>query len=215
MHSKDSKRSHPFWARGIIVFAAVLGLGLSARPAAAQQPYVYVANYGSNNVSVIDTATNTPLTGLGYPITVGNGPQGIAVTPDGTHAIAANQLFNTVSVIDMTASPPSVATVTLGVGSGPSRVAITPNEQYAYVTNDSPHAVWVIPTATNTPLTGPGFPIPVGLHPGGVAITPDGRHCVHGIADFFVAKQSRYRLHNGVEICDEHARLLSDQKVHR
>jgi len=106
MHGKDSERSRAFWTRGIIVFGAVLGLGLSARPAAGQQPYVYVANYGSNNVSVINTATNTL---VGTPIPVGNGPQGIAVTPDGTHAIVAN-FSNTVSVIDLTASPPSVAT---------------------------------------------------------------------------------------------------------
>jgi YVTN family beta-propeller protein len=172
------KGSRAFGARGLIVLAVMLGLGLSARPAAAQQPYVYVANFGSNpgTVSVIDTATNTPLTGPGFPIPVGNGPKGIAVTPDGTHVIVANQLSSTVSVIDMTASPPSVATIPLVAGSAPSRVAITPNG-YAYVANNGsdPGTVSVINIATNTPLTGPGFPIPVGSFPFAVAITPNGQ----------------------------------------
>ena len=40
--------------------------------------HAYVANVNSNNVSVIDTATNTV---VGTPIPVVNGPEGVAVTP--------------------------------------------------------------------------------------------------------------------------------------
>jgi YVTN family beta-propeller protein len=57
---------------------------------------VYVANQGSNNVSVIATATNTV---VGSPITVGLVPFGVAVTPDGSKVYVANQFSNTVSVI--------------------------------------------------------------------------------------------------------------------
>jgi YVTN family beta-propeller protein len=168
MLGKDSRKSRAFGARGIIVFGAVLGPGLSARPAAAQQPYLYVANNGSNNVSVIDTATNTV---VGTPIPVGNGPQGTAVTPGGTPAIVANQLSKTVSVIDMIASPPSVATVTLAGGSNPSRVAITPNGLYAYVANNGSNTVSVITTATNAVAA----TVTVGSFPFAVAITPNGQ----------------------------------------
>jgi YVTN family beta-propeller protein len=67
------------------------------------------ADFGPSNppgstVSVIDTATNTV---VGSPITVGQSPQGVAVSPDGSHVYVAipnpSQSgigFGTVSVID-------------------------------------------------------------------------------------------------------------------
>ena len=61
-----------------------MGLGLIARPAEAAPSYV--ANGGSNTVSVIDTATKTVVATVG----VGSVPDGIAVTPDGTHVYVAN-----------------------------------------------------------------------------------------------------------------------------
>jgi YVTN family beta-propeller protein len=67
---------------------------LIARPAEAA-PFAYVANGGSNNVSVIDTATKTVVATVG----VGLGPDGIAVTPEGTHVYVANSSSGTVSVI--------------------------------------------------------------------------------------------------------------------
>ena len=50
---------------------------------------------------MIDTATNT-----NYPqlITVGNRPEGVAFTPDGTHAYVANFGGTTVSVLTDTGS---------------------------------------------------------------------------------------------------------------
>ena len=88
----DSNNS---WARGFMALFASLamGLGLMATPAEAA-PFAYVANGGSNTVSVIDTATKTVVATVG----VGMGPIGIAVTPDGTHVYVANASSN-VSVI--------------------------------------------------------------------------------------------------------------------
>ena len=57
---------------------------------------VYVPNYGSDTVSVIDTATNTVIT----TIPVGATPWGVAVTPDGSRVYVANSGDNAVSVID-------------------------------------------------------------------------------------------------------------------
>jgi YVTN family beta-propeller protein len=68
---------------------------------------------------VIATATSTVV----KTITVGTGPVGVAITPDGTHAYVANETSNTISVI-ATATNTGVATVK--VGSGPFAVAIMP-----------------------------------------------------------------------------------------
>ncbi len=82
-------------------------------------------NDDTGTVSVIATATNTVLTGTGFPIPVGNAPIGVAVTPDGQYAYIANNGSNSVSVIT-TASNTVVATVTLPSASGPWVVGIVP-----------------------------------------------------------------------------------------
>jgi YVTN family beta-propeller protein len=66
---------------------------------------VYVANRGSNTISVIETATNTVVA----TVSVGANPFGVAVTPDGTRVYVAHRSSNNVSVID-TASNTVVAT---------------------------------------------------------------------------------------------------------
>jgi YVTN family beta-propeller protein len=88
---------------------------------------VYVTNFNSNTVSVIDTASNIVVATVG----VGLGPVGVAITPDGKHAYVTNNFFNfSVSVIDTTTTPPSVV-ATVPVGGNPSGVAITPDGQHA------------------------------------------------------------------------------------
>jgi YVTN family beta-propeller protein len=69
----------------------------------------YITNFNSDNVSVIDTATNTVVA----TVQVGNSPAGIAVTPDGDFVYVANQGSDNVSVI-ATATNTVVATVQVG-----------------------------------------------------------------------------------------------------
>jgi YVTN family beta-propeller protein len=74
--------------------------------------------FGSNTVSVIDTATSTVV----WTVPVGEHPRGVAVTPDGRHAYVANVGSNTVSVIDTATS--TVVGAPVPVGNGPTGVAI-------------------------------------------------------------------------------------------
>ena len=65
--------------------------------AVSQAGNVYVANLGSDTVSVINPATNTVTA-----ITVGNGPDGVAASPTGPQTgdiYVTNDLSNTVTVI--------------------------------------------------------------------------------------------------------------------
>ena len=100
-------------------------------------------------------------------IPVGNGPFGVAFTPNGAYAYVTNQNSGTVSVIS-TATNTVTATVTLG--SLPYAVAVTPNGEYAYVTNVGNNTVSVISTASNT-ITAT---VPAGLSPLSVTISPNG-----------------------------------------
>ena len=67
----------------------------------------------------IDTATGA----VSPPITVGNNPGAVAITPDGKQAYVTNSLDGTVSVID-TATGAVSAPIT--VGKGPAGAAICP-----------------------------------------------------------------------------------------
>ena len=77
-------------------FAPFLGAALVCMPAAvAQAQKAYIPSYFLGSVSVIDTKTNKIATTIADP----HGPQGEAVSPDGTRVYLANS-DNTVSIIN-------------------------------------------------------------------------------------------------------------------
>lgn len=61
-------------------------------------PFAYIANSGSDNVSVIDVATNMVIA----TVAVGDAPRGVAANVQGTRVYVANRADDTVSVIDAT-----------------------------------------------------------------------------------------------------------------
>jgi YVTN family beta-propeller protein len=65
------------WQTRTIVLGITLALLMLVGIAEAA-PFAYVTNYGGNNVSVIDTETST----VKATVSVGNGPNGIAVIPE-------------------------------------------------------------------------------------------------------------------------------------
>jgi len=106
------------WQHLSIALFLLLSMGVGLGTATAQaQTRAYVANFGSNTVSVIDATTTTVIA----TIPVGGLPfGGVAIMPDGTRAYVTS---NTVSVID-TATNTVVASIP--VGANPLGVAITP-----------------------------------------------------------------------------------------
>ena len=97
-----------------LCFAAVLH---------AQTPtpeLAYISNAGSNNVSVINTATNTVIA----TITVGVAPGGVSVSPNGSRVYVANYTSNNVSIIN-TATNTVIATI--AVGTNPFGVSVSPD----------------------------------------------------------------------------------------
>src|SRR5208282_4097952 len=134
-------------------------LAHAQRPARAQNAYITNANSGT--VSVINTATNMV---VGSPITVGNFPFGVAVTPDGSKVYVANQYDGTVSVIATATNMVVGSPIT--VGNGPVGVAVTPDGSKVYVANEGDSTVSVISTATNTVIGSPSVgsvPLAFGL----------------------------------------------------
>jgi YVTN family beta-propeller protein len=126
---------------------------------------VYVTNLSSNNVSVLDTASNT----VTVTVAVGRNPVGVAVNPAGTRVYVANNGSNTVSVLD-TAS--NTVTATAAVGINPAGVGVDPTGTRVYVANQNGNNVSVIDTGSNTvtaTVAVGSFPSAFGLFIGGSA----------------------------------------------
>src|SRR5438445_11968311 len=106
------------WLTGVVMFAGV--------PGASAAPFAYIANDLSNDVSVLDIATNSVVA----TVPVGQLAQGVAVTPDGSRVYVTNAVDGTVSVIAWVTNavgasvPAWVGTVPVGLR--PSGVAVTP-----------------------------------------------------------------------------------------
>jgi uncharacterized repeat protein (TIGR01451 family) len=129
--------------------------------------FAYVANYGSNNVSIIDLSTNTVV----ETVAVGTNPIDVAITPDGNYAYVTNFNSDTISVID-TSNNSVVDTIVFDQFTRPNGIAITPDGNYAYVVNSGINNVAVIDLSTNTAVDN----ITVGNFPEEIAITPDGAY---------------------------------------
>jgi YVTN family beta-propeller protein len=122
-------------------------------------PFAYVANAGSNTVSVIDISTGL----VANTITVGTAPSGVAISPNGQQVYVTNEDGDSVSVIN-TATETVVATI--AVGSLPLAVAFTPDGTQAYVVNEESNTVSVISTSSQTVVN----TVQVGNTPFGVAM---------------------------------------------
>jgi YVTN family beta-propeller protein len=98
---------------------------------------VYVTNYGSGNVSVINGRTGT----VAGTIPVGDGPAGVAVNDGDDTVYVTNVLSGTVSVIN---GRTGTVAGTITVGRYPSGVAVNEGDDTVYVTNTGSGNVSVI-----------------------------------------------------------------------
>jgi len=95
----------------------------------------YVANNGSNDVTILDEATPTTTT-----VTAGEGPAGVAVNTVSNMVYVVNSTSGTVTLIDGA----SKGTTTVPTDSEPYAVAVNPVTGKTYVTNHGRGTVTVI-----------------------------------------------------------------------
>jgi YVTN family beta-propeller protein len=122
---------------------------------------IYVTNYGSDRVSIIDGTTNTIL----GTMSIGDGPTSVAVNPTNNMIYVTNGNDGTVSVIDGTTRR---LMTTTPVGDGPYDVDVNPNTNMIYVTNYGSNTTSVIDGRTNTILG----TMSIGDGPTSVAVNP-------------------------------------------
>jgi YVTN family beta-propeller protein len=133
---------------------------------------IYVSNYWSNTVSVVDTATNSVVrTFAVLPF-----PGALAVSPDGTRLYVNTVVYPNpgylVQVLD-TSSGATIAAIRLNVPQSGSGMAISPDGTRLYVTNQALNGsnVKVIDTAINAVIATVETP----TVPRAIDLTPDGQ----------------------------------------
>ncbi|KFL37060.1 hypothetical protein N788_11670 [Arenimonas donghaensis DSM 18148 = HO3-R19] len=138
---------------------AALLLGASQ---VAAQPYAYLPNSNSNNVSVVDDATQAVVA----TIPVGSQPWGVSVSPDSSLVYIGNR-GGSVSAIDTSTN---TVVATIGVVGDAIGVTFSPDGSVAYVVDFSGNVVRAIDTATHSVVNS----VAVGSNPYGLVTTPDG-----------------------------------------
>lgn len=142
---------------------------------------VWVANYDSNNVSIINAVTQTN-SGL---IPVGLGPWDLAMSPDGAQLWVVNITHGSVSVIDTSTQ---VVVRTIAVGSMPYALAFSPSGSEVWVVNNVSDSISVIDRFTYVVTS--TIPLPASASPTEITFTPDGTKAwVTDVAD--VAMEDR------------------------
>jgi YVTN family beta-propeller protein len=160
--------------------AITVGLGPQGIAITPNGKRAYVADAGAivsgqtgafgSTVTPVDLTTGTALA----PITVGNAPIGIAITPDGSTALVTNLNSGSVSPINLATD---TASAPIAVEGSPIAVAVSSADPtMAYVADAISTAA---PAGNVTPINlasdTAGAPIVVGKNPQGIAMSPDGR----------------------------------------
>jgi YVTN family beta-propeller protein len=128
---------------------------------------LYVANQGSNNVSVINLSDNTVTTTIG----VGSEPSALAISADNKFVYVVNRGSGNVSVID-TATDAVTNTVT--VGSNPNFAVFELKQLRVYVTNSGGNSISSINADRNSASFLSVTNIPVGNAPLSLTALADG-----------------------------------------
>jgi YVTN family beta-propeller protein len=145
-----------------------------AAASANAAPLLWTANSNEESVSTFSSATNKE---VGSPIEVGQGPNSVAITPDGRRAVVTSFLGDDVTVIE-TASRTPVGTISLGIHHG-EQVAVSPDGKTAYVTDESDEEVHVVNVTTAKAAGG----FKVGSEALALAFSPNGKDAYVGTED--------------------------------
>jgi YVTN family beta-propeller protein len=96
-------------------------------------------------------------------------PAGLTVSRDGKTLYVANNLGESMSIIDLATKK---VTATIPVGHNPYTVVLSKDGKNVYVSNWGGTTVTVVDTTTKTVRT----TIKVGMHPSAISLSPDGKH---------------------------------------
>jgi YVTN family beta-propeller protein len=163
-------RRKEFMKRLTLIFAALTILFVYSL--AMAEPFAYITNALSDNITVIDIATGEAIATIEN---VADEPSGVAVNPAGTKVYVAGRLSNELVAIDVATNTVSTRIPMVAPAWG---VAFNSDASIAFVTTGElvypcvTGFVSVIDAAADAEMTR----IPVGCQPTGVALNPSDTH---------------------------------------
>jgi YVTN family beta-propeller protein/predicted outer membrane repeat protein len=145
----------------------------------------YVANPGSNSVSVLDLSKSPPVRMLS-DVTVGTAPFGVVAVPSSKQVFVTNSGSNTLSVIDTSAAP--AVAFTTATGSIPDAIALSPDQQTVVVSNEGDNTVSIFHvgqaapagTVRGTPVQAAGGEATASTAGSQAGAAPEGAAATHG-----------------------------------
>lgn len=102
-------------------------------------------------------------------------PMGVAIAPDGNHAITADHSGSTISIVDL--QQRTIAT-SVQVGGSPEETSLTPDGKLGVVNTDSDYSIRFFDPAD--PAGTLSSPLYIGADPGGAAFIPEAHRLVIG-----------------------------------
>jgi YVTN family beta-propeller protein len=143
---------------GVAIPVGIHPIGIATNP---QNGKIYVANAGSDTVSVIDSNTFKVIS----TIPVGNNPLDVALNPSNGKVYVTNYFSDTVSILD---SRTDTTVGSVQVGARPVGVVINPADGKVYVANEGSNSISIIDDKTNKAIGN----IQAGVEPQSLAIMP-------------------------------------------
>jgi YVTN family beta-propeller protein len=173
---------------------------------------VYVANYGSHNVSVIATSSNT----VTATVTIGAGETGkpiaLAVTPSSAHVYVADQgnaqiddITTSSNTVSKTITVPSMTDANVAGGGDPNILAITPDGSKLYVASYTGHKVTDIAIPGDTVTGEIALFEAATATPNALALTPNGcqlyvHEHAHNVVDVITVSSDALAAHPAVGV---------------
>ena len=134
--------------------------------------FAYVANNGSNDISVFSIDQTTGALTPGAPVAAGAAPVSVTVDPSGRFAYAANQGSDTISVYSIDQATGALTPGTAAAaGTFPVSVTVDPSGRFAYAANFGSDTISVYGIDQTTGALTPGIPAAAGVGPSAVTTT--------------------------------------------
>ena len=136
---------------------------------------LFTSNIGSDSITVLQRGSD-PSVWNATNVSVGKGPEGGDISPDGREYWAANSNDGSVSIIDVSAKK---AVQTLDVKTGHSnRLKFTPDGKVVLISDPGNHGLVIVDAAARKEVKR----LNVGRQPEGILIAPDGAHAYIAVA---------------------------------
>ena len=157
--------------RPAVLHRIPVGLGPEATVVDPRSGFLFVANFCSNNVTVVNLTTDLPVVPGGVP--VGHGPIALGYDPLTDRVLVANGRSANLTVIN--GSSGLITNANVSVGTQPDAIAVDPANGQIYVANYGSDNLTVLNGTSFQPAHSP---IPVGLCPEGLVYDPTGDRIV-------------------------------------